>query len=300
MPEGDARRLLVIHNPAAGRRKAAFASAVIAALRNEGAHVSVRETAARGDAERFARSAGPDIHAVVAAGGDGTVNEVINGLCARAHDNVLPALGIIPLGTVNVLARELGLPMDVAGIARLLAHGRTLPLYSGIANGRHFSLMAGVGFDARVVERVDPRLKRAIGRAAYVLAILREVIVYEKKRYRVAIDGGEPIEAWSVIITKSRLYAGSFELAPDASVREPALQVCLFERGGRANAVRYLLGLATGRIGQTPGFRIVKASRVSITGPEGDPVQGDGDRLTTLPLMVRTADYALAVIAIPA
>lgn len=292
------RRLLVIHNPTAGRRRAAFAFAAIAALRSEGCSVDVRETSARGDAERFARSAAPDIHAVVAAGGDGTVNEVINGLYARAHDMRPPALGIIPLGTVNVLARELGLPMDAAGIARLLAHGRTLPLYAGIVNGRRFSLMIGVGFDARVVERVDPRLKRTIGRAAYALGILQELIFYENVRYRVAIDDRAPIDACSVIIAKSRLYAGSFELAPSASVREPALQVCLFEHGGRWSVLRYLLGLVTGRIAQTSGFRIVEASRVTIAAPAGDPVQGDGDTLTTLPLTVSIADGALAVIAI--
>jgi diacylglycerol kinase (ATP) len=295
----DPRRLLVIHNPAAGRRRGALAAAVVAALRTEGAEVVVRETAARGDAERFARAAGPDVNVVVAAGGDGTINEVINGLSSRSYAIAPPALGVIPLGTVNVLARELALPSDVPGIARLLAHGRTVPLHSGIANGRRFALMAGVGFDARVVRRVDPGLKRAIGRGAYALAVLRELIVHTTARYRVTIDEREAIEAASVIVAKSRLYGGPFELAAGASVRKPVLHVCLFRDGGRWNAVRYLAAVGLGRIARTDGFQIISASRITITGPPGEPVQGDGDTLGTLPLDILLAEQALSVIAPP-
>ena len=298
MTKQDARRLLVIHNPAAGRRKAAFVAAVIVALSQCGLCGRVRETGARGDAERFAPQRRPRHPCVVAAGGDGTVNEVINGLYARAHDDRPPALGIIPLGTVNVLARELGLPLEIAGVARMLAQGRTVPLYAGLANGRRFALMAGVGFDARVVARVDPRLKRGIGRGAYAFGILRELISGGPARFSVSIDGGTSVEAAAVIVANGRLYAGSYELASDASVREPTLHVCLFEHGGRLDVARYLFTIASGRIAQAKGFRIVAGCHVTITAPENEPAQGDGDTLTMLPVSISAADAALAVIAV--
>jgi YegS/Rv2252/BmrU family lipid kinase len=236
---------------------------------------------------------------VVAAGGDGTINEVINGLASRPHDAAPPALGVIPLGTANVMARELALPSDVRALARLLAHGGSLPLHTGIANGRRFALMVGVGFDARVVHRIDARLKRSIGRGAYGLAILRELIDFAPVRYRVIVDGGRPIDAAAVIVAKSRHYGGPFELAADASVHEPTLHVCLFLQGGRWSAMRYLAAIGLGRIAQADGFLVISASQVAISGPAGEPAQGDGDSLTTLPLEIALARQPLAVITSP-
>jgi diacylglycerol kinase (ATP) len=291
------RRLLVIHNPTAGRRRSAYVAAVVEALRHEGTDVTVVETGARGDAERLARTAAPEVDAVVVAGGDGTVNEVINGLLARPPSDRSLELGLIPLGTVNLLARELAIPREPAALARLLARGLAHPMHVATANGRTFALMVGAGFDARVVDRVDPRLKRRIGRWAYGWEILRQLIFHAPHRYQVRIGEAEPIDVASVVIAKGRFYGGPYELAPAASVRKGGLQVCLFERGGRLNALLYLVGLGTGRIARMPGYRVVGASAVAVTGPVDEPVQGDGDTLTRLPLSVRIGERAIAVIA---
>ncbi|MFL5191065.1 MAG: diacylglycerol/lipid kinase family protein, partial [Microvirga sp.] len=104
-----ARRLLVIHNPTAGRRQRRQLAAVLSETEKQGAQYRLRETACAGDAERVARDCGPDIDVVVVAGGDGTINEAINGLMAR-EQLPLPALGIIPIGTTNVLSRDLQIP----------------------------------------------------------------------------------------------------------------------------------------------------------------------------------------------
>jgi diacylglycerol kinase family enzyme len=157
--------------------------------------------------------------------------------------------------------------------------------------------MAGVGFDARVVPRVDLRLKRAIGRGAYALAILQEWLTYKPVRYRVTIDGREPVDVASAIVVKSRLYGGPFVLAADASVLKPALHVCLFHDGGRGSALRYLAAVGLGTIAQSQGFEIVTATRVAIAGPTDEPVQADGDTVATLPVEVALADPSLAVIA---
>src|SRR5258706_13445219 len=118
-PDCGARRLLLVFNPAAGRKRRPRYEAVLAALRAEGCAVTTVETEAPGHAERIARDISPhSFDAIVAAGGDGTINEIVNGLGDKPV-----ALGLIPLGTANVLADELRIPRQPAAIARVLAHG---------------------------------------------------------------------------------------------------------------------------------------------------------------------------------
>ncbi len=212
-----ARRLLVIHNPTAGRGERRRLAAVLTALRKEAVQVELHATGSAGDAERTARDCGPDIDVLVVAGGDGTINEAINGLMMRERS---PALGIIPIGTTNVLSRDLRIPRQADALARLLADGRTRDIHVGRANGRYFSLMCGVGMDAHIVNRTSLRLKKRIGKLAYILQGLRELAAGLPRRYRVEIDRSEVVEASSVIVAKSRFYGGEFQLAPQAATRQ--------------------------------------------------------------------------------
>ncbi|WP_247883081.1 diacylglycerol/lipid kinase family protein [Azospirillum brasilense] len=292
------RRLLVIHNPVAGARRARRLAAVLELLeQRHGAVVTLRATGGRGDAEAMARAVAPGaFDAVVAAGGDGTINEVVNGLGARGGGETTIPLGVVPLGTANVLAHELGLPLDAEGMARVLAEGRPLPVHLGVANGRAFAMMAGAGLDARVVERVDPRLKRLIGKGAYAVETLSRIAVGGGGPYRVAVDGGEPVEVASVIVAKGHFYGGRFVCAPDARLADPWLHVCLFPRSGRGNALRYLWGVTAGRLPRFPDYRILPARRVIVDGPAGEPVQGDGDVITRLPVEIALAPWVLPVL----
>nr|WP_211105745.1 YegS/Rv2252/BmrU family lipid kinase [Azospirillum melinis] len=299
----DVRRLLVIHNPTAGGRRARRLRAVVARLEARGIGVTVRPTGRRGDAEAFARAADPaEVDAVVAAGGDGTINEVINGLATHAEAGKPLPLGIVPMGTANVLAAELGLTMDADRIAAAIAGGKRTMIWPAQANGRVFSLMAGVGLDARVVERVDPRVKRLIGKGAYVAETLVQLATRPDHRYRVILDDGEAQELASVIVAKGHFYGGRFICAPDARLTEPELHVCLFPRGGRLNALRYVWGVTAGRLARFPDYRVVTVRRVRIEGPAGDglfadAVQGDGDVLARLPVEITLAGWRLPVLA---
>ncbi|MBK1841080.1 YegS/Rv2252/BmrU family lipid kinase [Azospirillum sp. YIM B02556] len=299
----DVRRILVIHNPTAGGRRARRLRAVVAALEARGVSVAVKPTGKRGDAETFAREADPDgIDAVVAAGGDGTINEVINGLANHAKSGRPLPLGIVPMGTANVLAAELDLTMDAERLAAAIAGGRRTMIWPALANGRVFSLMAGAGLDARVVERVDPRVKRLIGKGAYVAETLVQLATRPDHRYCVTLDDAEPQEVASVIVAKGHFYGGRFICAPDARLTEPLLHVCLFPRGGRLNALRYVWGVTAGRLARFPDYRVVTAKRVRIDGPAGDglfadAVQGDGDVLARLPVEIALAGWRLPVLA---
>jgi diacylglycerol kinase family enzyme len=297
MTVSASKTMLLILNPIAGRRRRGLMDAVVRQVRADGWMVDVVETAAAGDARRLAESCDAGRHAVIAvAGGDGTINEVVNALAERRTD--APALGIVPLGTANVLAHELGLGFTAAAIARTMTGGQELLVQPGQAiNGaasRCFSLMAGAGFDAKVVAGVSAPVKRRWGRAAYIWRSLIETRRYRPVRYGVEIDG-VPYEAASVIVTRSRHYAGPYIVAPNATLGEALLHVCLFERWGRSHALRFGLALLRGRLPRTGGYRVVAGRdvRVSVLNNAGEighqPVQIDGDDALTLPVSISLA-----------
>jgi diacylglycerol kinase (ATP) len=292
--ETVARRLWIILNPTAGWRRRQRLVPVLTRLREHGCAVEVRETQAPGDAERFAAAVDPGaFDVVVAAGGDGTVNETINGL-ARSG---LP-LAVIPLGTANVLAAEIGLRTDPASLARCVALGQPRPITLGVANGRRFILMAGAGFDAHVVAGVSVPMKRRLGKGAYVLSTLHQLLVFTFPTYEVLIDNTAQ-HAASVIVANGRYYGGRFVCAPDASLESATLRVCLFERSGRRAAIGYALALFAGRLPKLSTYRVIEARRVEIRGRPGEPLQGDGDIIGELDVAIEVLPNALDLIYPP-
>ncbi|MSP76833.1 MAG: diacylglycerol kinase family lipid kinase [Rhodospirillaceae bacterium] len=302
------RAVLLILNPTAGRRRRGLVDAVVRHVRALGWTVDLVETAAAGDARRIAETCDAARYAVIAvAGGDGTINEVVNGLAGRAVAGPVlgPALGIVPLGTANVLAHELGLGFSAAALAQTLTAGREILMQPGEASGagrtRQFSLMAGAGFDAKVVAGVSAPLKRRLGRAAYVWRSLVEARRYRPVRYAVEIDGVRH-EAASVIVTHGRLYAGPYVVAPDAALGKPLLHVCLFERWGRSQTLRFGLALLLGRLPRTAGYRVIAGHdiRVSVLSDAGEerrqPVQIDGDDALILPVSIALAAGAVRLL----
>jgi YegS/Rv2252/BmrU family lipid kinase len=298
------KAVLLIRNPIAGRRRRGLVDAVVRQVRAEGWTVDLVDTEAVGDARRLAETCDATRYAVIAvAGGDGTINEVVNGLAGRGEG--APALAIVPLGTANVLAHELGLNFTAASIARTMVAGRALSVRPGEAcNGgapRCFSLMAGAGFDAKVVAGVTVPLKRRFGRCAYVWRSMIEAGRYRPVRYAVEIDGVR-YEASSVIVTRGRHYAGPFVVAPLATLSDPLLHVCLFERWGRSHTLRFGLALLMGRLPRAGGYRViagreVKVSVLSDAGETGtQPVQIDGDNALTLPVSINLASGSVRLL----
>jgi len=285
------RHLCVIFNPTAGARRRRRVERVLAALDALGAEAELLETRAAGDAENLAqRAARNGFDALVAAGGDGTVNEVVNGL----GDAEIP-LGIVPLGTANVLAAELGLPGEPAALAQVIACGHAVPVFAGSANGRRFVMMAGIGFDARVVEGIDLAWKRTAGKAAYVASALGCLARLKPAHYEVEIDGKAYCAA-SLVVAKGHYYGGRFVVAAGARLEEPAFEVALFERGTRLDVLRYAVALGANRIAALSDTRVVRGTRVRVAGPVGERVQIDGDLGATLPLEATIAPRPLALL----
>ena len=294
------KAILLIRNPIAGRRRG-LVDAVVGRVRAEGWTVDQVDTAAAGDARRLAETCDARRYAVIAvAGGDGTINEVVNGLARRGAD--APALAIVPLGTANVLAHELGLKISAAAIAGAITAGRELSMRPGAASAdgpaRHFSLMAGAGFDAHVVAGVSAPLKRRWGKLAYVWRSLVESARYRPVRYLVEIDGVRH-EAASVIVTRGRHYAGPYIVAPDAALGEAILHVCLFERWGRLQPLRFGAALVLGRLPRAAGYRVVEGRdvRISVEGEAArQPLQIDGDDALSLPVSIALAAGAVRML----
>jgi diacylglycerol kinase (ATP) len=286
----------VIYNPTAGRRRLRCLHDVLARLRNAAVDIRLEPTNSRGHAERLACDmAQADL--VIAAGGDGTINEVINGLMAAvAQGRVVPPLGLIPLGTANVLAREIGLTADPASVASTLLGEGELAFRPGrLRNGvvtRHFGMMAGIGFDADVVANVDLLLKKYLGRVAYGLASAGRLFAYRPHLFRLTIDGA-PYQAASVVVSRGKHYAGAFIAAPRAALAVPDLHVCLFEQPGRGAVLRYGAALLRNALPQVRGYRVVTGREVEIQGIERQVVQADGDIVATVPLRLDVAEQAI-------
>lgn len=291
----DQRRFLVIHNPTAGRRRRRRLDVVLHLLAEAGCRIDLAPTSRRGDAEEFAAAAGA-VDAVVAAGGDGTINEVANGLLRRQAAGQAPIpLGIVPLGTANVLAAEIGLATDPDSVVRTLLHGAPRAIHPGLVNDRYFLCMAGAGLDAFVVQDVDLRLKWLLGKPAYAFQTVKRLLQPQERCYTVTVDGVAH-QAAQVILAKGRFYAGTFIIAGAARLTEPLLYACLFHRAGRWPALRYIAAVLLGFSHRLSDVSILPAHKVQIDGTAGHPVQGDGDCIALLPADVSVSATGLPVL----
>ena len=287
--------MVIIFNPVAGRRRAHLLWRVLDVLVANGVRLDLVETCRAGHAESLTVEAvkrGEPM--VVAAGGDGTIAEVANGLMGTRA-----CLGVIPLGTANVLAHELGLPFSPNAVASALAFGRTTTLWPGLASSvqgdRLFVQMLGVGFDAHVVHRVSFSMKKLFGKGAYVLRAMAELTRYSYPPIQMRLDAVET-RAASVIVSKGRLYGGRFRLAPDAMPGEPGFSVVLFDHGGPRAAMMYATALPLNLLGRAPGVRRIRANRIEFIGNEPVPAQTDGDPMGCAVTSVTNARAPIQVV----
>ena len=290
-------RMLIVYNPAAGERRTVRLWRVLDVMASSGVRFDLVETRHPGHATELAAAAARDgARLVVAAGGDGTIADVANGLQGSDCQ-----LGVIPLGTANVLAHELGLPFAPRAVAAALAFRKSRTVWpgsvvaAGVGSPKLFVQMVGVGFDAQVVHALWLPMKRALGRAAYVAQGMREAARYRFAPIAVALDGGRPREVASVIVSKGHFYGGCHVLAPGASPTERGFTVAMFDRHGPHWAMLYGAALPAGQLRRMPGLRLVRAEQVSITADQ-TPAQADGDPAGRAPVMVSDAARPIEVI----
>ncbi|HVH73504.1 MAG TPA: diacylglycerol kinase family protein [Stellaceae bacterium] len=283
-------RLLIIFNPAAGHGGRRRLRRTIVELERIGCVVAVEETRAAGDAERLTREACSGFDRVVAAGGDGTASEVANGLAGSG----IP-LALLPLGTGNVLANEIGLPRRPRALAAVIAAAPPRPIWPGRVGSRLFLTTVGVGFDAEVVGGLDHALKRRLGKLAFLPPIVAAWRRDPPRRFFLSCDSGE-YEAASAIVMRTRCYAGRFTLAPRASLAEPSLHIILFRHPGRLAVLRYVGAMLGGVLHRLADIAMLVERSVSIAGGEPGFAQVDGEAGGRLPLLIAVADEPLLLV----
>ena len=269
----------IITNPTSGSANQQYVSAIAERLRAIGWTVSVEPTPGPNTAGALARSSTADIVAV--AGGDGTIREVINGLVGKNQ-----RLAIIPTGTANVLAAEIGLKKSVEAVVSTITHGTPHEFFLGQAGTIYFSAMASIGFDADVVANLSLALKKRVGRLAYVWTALRELASYHPVPLKVEIDH-KPYECHWVLILNGRYYGGMFTCAPLASLTNKDLYICLLQAGTRFDVLRFWVDLVLGRLEKNKKTRIVSGQHMQVSSPDCW-IQGDGDIIGSTPLGITT------------
>jgi YegS/Rv2252/BmrU family lipid kinase len=267
-------RICIIVNPAARGAKGS-----IERLKRLNRNVVIRTTKGPGDAEaQTERAVEQGYTTLVAAGGDGTINEVVNGI-GSAH----VALGILPMGTVNVVAMELGIPFDLVAAWKVVRAGKVRLIDQASANGHLFIQMAGIGLDAQIVERNSRQIKQVLGPLSYLLTAT-QVAAEKPPRLRVISAGRPTVEGSFVLVGNGRLYGGPFSLFKEADMQDGLLDVCVFKHMNYLALMRYFRGALFGSLTKFTDVAYFKARSLRVEANRHVPLEADGELVGHAPV----------------
>jgi diacylglycerol kinase (ATP) len=303
----DLRNALLIHNPNAGgggngRRRTLDAARHIFAA--GGIQSELAETTGPGHATEIAeRAANEGRGLVIACGGDGTLNEVINGLAAHQNGHRVP-LALLPGGTANILAKELDLPWDIPSAAEKLVRGTVKEIALGLATPleqpekkKYFLSVGGAGPDGMIVYSLDLDLKARLGILAYWWQGAREVFRYNFPHFRIAI-GDQKIDASLVIVGRTKNYGGPFKITTGADLFENQFEIMALTTQSGLRYLSYLPSLWTGNLRGSEGVHFHKADSVVCEPLDKNPLyaQVDGEPLSRLPVEFKIVPRALKLL----
>jgi len=298
---------------------------VVAFLERYGWSVTLRETSKPLEANKLARHAvNRGARVVIAAGGDGTVNEVANGLV-----NTDVALGVLPVGTTNSWALQMGIPAlnpmflgtqavklifaleeriahpfpanyyrkVLLNAARVLVEGHTVAVDMGKLSGRYFLMWAGIGFDATVAQSIPLKEKRALGSWAYVLPTIESAYRYSGTDVCLNLDGKfVNVSTPLIVVSNIQLYGGMMAIGAKACVNDAKLDVCIFKGGGFFTFVQQAMKVLSHRHLQDPKVEYYQCREMVVESALPLPVHVDGEPFTTTPVAICTMPSALKVI----
>ena len=273
------KKIVIISNPISGNKAGQHKlKKVIKELQHLKIQIDIYETKAPGDAINLSRAAiSNGYDAIVVAGGDGTINEVANGIVGSQTP-----MALIPTGTINLLARELKLPTDPKALAKIIANGPSLAALPCYVGSSLFLVVASIGFDARVINDVSLPLKRAIGQWAYIFAGIKRwfkapfcQLNLEYKNECHSISG--------LIAANGRYYGGQFSLDTTASVFSPTLDVYIFTGKNRWGLALSIGTILLGMKNNLKHIKITQTGSLKILSPKDEPVQADGDIVAHTP-----------------
>jgi diacylglycerol kinase (ATP) len=298
---------LLIHNPNAGnggkgrRRQLDEARHIFAA---GGIHSDLAETTGPGHATEIAqRAADEGRHLVIACGGDGTLNEVVNGLASRQNGHRVP-LALLPGGTANILAKELDLPWDIPGAANILVHGTVKEIALGLATPlehpekkKYFLSVGGAGPDGMIVYSIDLELKARLGILAYWWGGARQVFNYKFPHFRI-VTGDQRLDASLVIVGRTQNYGGPFKITTGADLFQDQFECMALTTQSGFRYLSYLPSLLLGDLRETEGVHFWKADSLVCEPLNQNPIhaQVDGEPLARLPVEFRIVPRALKLL----
>lgn len=301
--KGDrALRVLLLFNERAGRKKGPnFRDAFLERVRGKVDEVELRSPTARGemiDLARRARDEGWD--RIVAAGGDGTINEVCTGLVGADTP-----LAVVPLGTVNVFARDMGIPLDWQEAVDLALEGTARPITLGMVGtpgsgpDRSFIFCCGVGLDGHVLRQENLSLKAWVGEAAYYWMALKGSLSFPAHPFTVELPDSEPIRAVMAVIGNTPTYGGKYKITPEADPYDEYVDLCLLTRYSTRAVAKFMWGAwRGGRHLDMAEVEYMKVRR-AIFRPAGRAevwTQVDGELHQALPLEIRAEARAIQII----
>ena len=301
------RNALLIHNPNAGnggsgRRRMIEQARRILSL--GGIEADLRETRAPGEATAMAhRASAEGRHLVIACGGDGTLNEIVNGLATQQNGHRVP-LALLPGGTANILAKEIGLPWNIPAAAEKLLHGEIKEIALGLATpvnepakARYFLSVAGGGPDGMIVYSIDLDLKARVGILAYWWQGAREIFRYTFPHFRV-VTGEKKLDVSLVVVGRTKHYGGPFRITDEADLFADQFEIMGLTTKSGFRYLSYLPSLWAGKLRGTEGVHYWKAKSIVCEPLDSNPVyaQIDGEPLARLPVEFKIVPRALKLL----
>jgi YegS/Rv2252/BmrU family lipid kinase len=294
MSQNGAASAIAILNPEAGHGKGRnLATTLATTFRDAGMHVDVLVTPAPAEAARLAAEASDDGYAtVIAAGGDGTANEIANGLVGTTT-----ALGLYPLGTGNDLARSLGYPKRLRDVPAFLAKARRRVIDVGELNGRVFVNAAGVGIDGVVAEGVKGSSRYVGSTLGYFAGALGAIALYKALSMRITVDG-ESREGRHLIVVASngRYFGGGMQPAPKSALDDGWLDLTIATELGKLATLGALIRLYRGTHHNGTTIQAIRARTVDISLDRRVAVEIDGEVIHASEVAIRVRPGALAVL----
>lgn len=290
--------IYIICNPTAGWTSSRRVSKMLDLLLSMGLRREVLYTRYPGHAFQLAIDACQGrADLLIVAGGDGTLNEVVNGLLAfrREPGGAIPTIAVFPAGTANLVAAEMNMPYSPDEFIDTILANEWKTIWPVKMNQRYFLSVAGVGFDAYIVGKVPSSIKRKFSKLVYLYHTVGLLINNWQRQYEVEIDGITHA-AVSVIVMNGRYYANCYDITPAARLTDPRLHVCIFKRSSRWLIFTYLIWLCFNSLSRHKHVEIHSGKRVCIKGPS-EAVQVDGDLTELLPIQISAGDIPINVIS---
>lgn len=281
-------RTCIIINPEARGAKSRLAK-----LQKIAKGVVIKLTSGPGDAEAQAeRAVEQGYTTIVAAGGDGTINEVVNGIGTSTGVR----LGILPMGTVNVFAMEMGIPFGLEAAWKIIRARHVRPVDLASANDHFFVQMAGIGFDAQVAKENSSAVKKVIGPLSYLLTTAK-IAIAKPPRLHVSTQGKRVAEGSFVLVGNGRFYGGPFKVFQEADSQDGLLHVLVFRGSDPVSILRYLRGALFGSVSSFSDVHYFKTKNLTVEADREVPLEVDGEVVGHSPVKFAIKHRRLRVLA---